>query len=75
MASQNFNIVIFSDTMNMMNVKLCMMVVLTELYPFTLLSMTLIVLQGHNSLTQFQCDGVEWKECVLQELNGLQSSK
>ena len=31
---QNFNIAIFSDTVNMINVKLCMTVVLTELYQF-----------------------------------------
>ena len=31
---KNFNVAIFLDTVNMVNVKLCMMVVLTELYPF-----------------------------------------
>ena len=36
--------------MNVINVKLCMMEVLTELYPFILLSVTLIVFQGHSSV-------------------------
>ena len=31
---KNFKIVIFSDTTNVMNVKLCMVVLLIELYPF-----------------------------------------
>ena len=37
---KNFIIAIFSDTVNVMNVRLCMMVVL---YPFIPLSVTLIV--------------------------------
>ena len=31
---ENLNIGIFSDTINVINVKFCMMVVFTELYPF-----------------------------------------
>ena len=50
---KNFNFVIFSDTINMINVKLCMMVVLIELYPFIPLSVTLIVFQGHSNVKQF----------------------
>ena len=42
---KNFNIAICLDTINMINVKLCMMVVLTELYLFIALSVTLIVFQ------------------------------
>ena len=45
---KNFYIAIFLDTINMINVKLCMMVVLIELYPFMLFSVTLIVFQGHS---------------------------
>ena len=46
--SKKFNIAIFSDTIDMINVKLCMMVVLIDhLYPFIPLSVTLIVFQGH----------------------------
>ena len=33
--------------MNMINAKLCIMVVLVELYPMIPVSVTLIVLQGH----------------------------
>ena len=40
---KNFNVAIFSDTINMINVKSCMMVVLLELYTFIPLSVTLIV--------------------------------
>ena len=37
---ENFNIWIFSDTINVINVKLCMMVLFIELYLFIPLSMT-----------------------------------
>ena len=50
---KNFNVSIFSDTLNMINVKLYMRVVLIELYPFIPLSVTLIVFQGHGSIKQF----------------------
>ena len=49
---KNFNIVMLSDTMNMINVKLCMVVVLIELYPFIPLSVTLIAFQGHSCFKQ-----------------------
>ena len=49
---KNFNIGIYSDTMNMINIKLCKMVVLTELYPLIPLSVTLIVFQGHSGVKQ-----------------------
>ena len=35
---KNFNIAIFSGTMNLINVKVCMTVLLTELYLFVALS-------------------------------------
>ena len=41
----------------MINVKLCMMVVLIELYPFIALSVSLVVFQGHSSIS------VNWKFC------------
>ena len=50
---ENFNMGIFSDTINVINVKVCMMVVLTELYPFIPLSVTFIVFQDHSSDKQF----------------------
>ena len=45
---KNFNVVIFSDT----PIKLCMMVVLIELYLFMPLSVTLIVFQGLSRAKQ-----------------------
>ena len=48
---QKLNIAIFSDTINMMNFKLCMVVVLIDLYPFIPLSVTLIEFQGHSSVS------------------------
>ena len=39
---KNVNVAIFSNTINMINVKHCMVVVLTELYPFIPLSMNLL---------------------------------
>ena len=40
---ENLNIGIFSDTVNVINVNLCMMVLHFELYLFVTLSVTLIV--------------------------------
>ena len=50
---ENFNIGIFSDIMNVINIKLCMMVLLIELYLFIPLSAALIIFQGHSNLKQF----------------------
>ena len=50
---KHLNAAIFSDTINRINVKLRMMVVLIELYPFIPLSVTLVVFQGHSSVKQF----------------------
>ena len=50
---KTFNVAIFSDTINMINVKFCMMVVLIELCPFIPLSLTLIAFQDHSSGKQF----------------------
>ena len=45
---KNFNVAIFSDTINVISAKLCMGVVLIELCPFIPLSVTLTVFQGHG---------------------------
>ena len=45
---KNFNVVIFLDAVNIINVKLWIIVVLIELYPFIPLSVTLIIFQGHS---------------------------
>ena len=51
---EKFNIGIFSDTVNVINVKLCMMVLLVmELYLFILLPLTLTIFHGHNSVNIF----------------------
>ena len=47
---KNSNAAVFSDTLNMINVKLCLMVVLFELYPFIPVSLTLIVFQDYSSV-------------------------
>ena len=44
---KNFHIAIFLDSVNVINVKICLMIVLTELYPFIPLSVTLIVSRSH----------------------------
>ena len=49
---KNFNVEIFLDIIHMINVRLCMMVILIELYPFIPLSVTLIVCPGHSSVKQ-----------------------
>ena len=47
---ENFSFAIFSD---IMNVKLCVMVLLFELYLFSTLSVTLTIFQGHSNVKQF----------------------
>ena len=47
---KNFNVAIFPDTINVIDVKLCMIVLLVELYLIIPLSMTF---QGHRSVKQF----------------------
>ena len=60
---KNFNVEIFSDTMNMINVIFCVMRVLIELYPFIPISVTLIVFQDHSSVS------FNWKFYVLNWLS------
>ena len=43
----------YLDTINVVNVKLCMMILLTELYLFIPLSVTLTIFQGHSNVKQF----------------------
>ena len=43
---KNRNVAIFSDNINVINVKLCMILLLIELYPFVPLSVTLAIFQG-----------------------------
>ena len=43
---------IFSDTVNVINVKLCMMVLLIKLYLFIPLSVTLTIFYGHSNVEQ-----------------------
>ena len=50
---ENFNIRIYSDTINVVNVELCMMVLLIELYLFIPLSVALAILQGHSNVEHF----------------------
>ena len=47
---ENLNISIYSDTVNVINVKLCMMALLIELYLFIPLSLTLTIFQGHSNV-------------------------
>ena len=49
---RNLNIGIYSDTTNVINVKLCMMVLLIEFYMFIPLSETLTIFQGHSNVHQ-----------------------
>ena len=50
---KHFNTAIVSDTINMINAKFCMVVVLMELYQFIPLSLTSIVFQGYSSVKHF----------------------
>ena len=51
---ENFDIGIFSGTINVLNVKLCVMVLHIEVYLFSTLSVTLTLFQGHSIVKQFQ---------------------
>ena len=50
---ENINIEIYSGTINVINLKLCMMVLFIELYLFIPLSVTLTIFQGHSNVRQF----------------------
>ena len=50
---ENFNIGNFSHTINVINVKLCLMVLPTELCLFIPLSVTMTMFQGHSNVEQF----------------------
>ena len=50
---ENFNTGIDSDTINVINVKLCMIVILIELYLFISLSSTLTIFHGDTNIEQF----------------------
>ena len=50
---KNLKTRIFSDTINVINVKLCMMVLLIKLYLFISLSVTLTIFQGHSNIEQY----------------------
>ena len=50
---ENFNIGTCSDTINVLNVTLYVVVLLIELYLFIPLSVTLTIFQGHSSVEWF----------------------
>ena len=50
---KNFNIGIYSYKINVINAKLCMMVLLVELYLFIPLSVTVTFSQGHSNVKHF----------------------
>ena len=51
---ENFNVGIFLDTIDVINVNLCMMVLLIELYLLILPSVTLTVVQGYRHVKQLE---------------------
>ena len=51
---ENLNIWIFSDNINVINVRLRMVVLLIEFYLFIPLSLTMAIVQGQSSVKQFQ---------------------
>ena len=50
---ENVNTGIFSDNIDVINLKLCMMAILIELYLFISLSVTITIFQGHSNVKQF----------------------
>ena len=51
---KNVNTGIYSDTIKVINVKLCMMTLLIELYLFISLSVSVAIFQGHRNAEQFE---------------------
>ena len=51
---KNLTFGIFSGTVNVINVKLCMMVLLIECYRCIPLSVTLTIIQGHSNVEHFK---------------------
>ena len=61
---------IYSDTINVINVRLCMVVLFIELYLFIPLWVALTIFQGHSNVKQFylkiMCScPVKWKLCSM----------
>ena len=50
---ENINIGVYTDTINVINVKLCMVVVFIEPYLFITLSLTLTIFHGNSNFEQF----------------------
>ena len=50
---ENLNTGIFSDTVNVISVRLCMMVLYIELYLFITVSVTLTLFRGHSHVKHF----------------------
>ena len=48
---KNVKVAIFLDTIHMMNVQLCMIVLLSELYTFIPLTVTLNIFQSHSTVS------------------------
>ena len=51
--AKTFIVAIFLDTVNVINVKLFMMILLIELDLFIALSVTFVVFQGHSNFKKF----------------------
>ena len=72
--SKNFNIDIFSDAINVINVKLCMMVLLIELFLFPSFSETLTIFQSHRSICfNWKFDILIWSSWNFIGLFGMSS--
>ena len=51
--AKNFDTGIYSDSINVINVKIYFIVLLIEFYLFIWLSVTLTIFQGHSNVEQF----------------------
>ena len=47
---ENFSIGIYSNNINLINVKLCVMLLLIDLYLYISLSVTLTIFRGHSNV-------------------------
>ena len=65
---KNFNVAIFSVAGNVINIKLCMLVLLIELYQFISLSVTLSICEGHSNVPTVLTENFTFSSSLVETL-------
>ena len=66
---ENFNNGIHSDTINVINVELCVVVLFIELCLFVPLSVTFTILQGHSNVERLLTENFVFLVCSVEILS------